>query len=205
MGNSQGKDGLALASMRKQLEESRAVSEEFFRRSSELMVQVSKTMGETINQGGKLLICGNGGSASDSLHFSGEMVGRMLRERRPLPAIALTGDVSGLTAIGNDYGYEYVFSRGVEALGREGDILFGISTSGNSQNLIQAMQSAKNIGLTTVGLLGKDGGSMKDLCDLKLVVPSHNTQHIQEAHIVVIHELCALIDNAFKNHFLKTV
>ena len=155
--------------------------------------------------GRKVLIAGNGGSAADAQHFAAELAGKFVYERKGLPAMALTANSSIITAIGNDFGYEYVFSRQVEGFGQQGDIFVGISTSGNSQNLIQAMQSAKNIGLTTVGLLGKDGGSMKDLCDLKLVVPSHNTQHIQEAHIVIIHELCALIDNAFKNHFLKTV
>ena len=148
----------------------------------------------------KILIAGNGGSAADAQHFAAELAGHFIHKRRGLPAIALTANSSIITAIGNDFGYEYVFSRQVEGLGQPGDIFIGISTSGNSLNLVQAMDSAKKIGLITVGLLGKDGGHLKDLCDLKLIVPSHSTQHIQEAHIMIIHELCALIDNAFKNH-----
>lgn len=151
--------------------------------------------------GRKVLIAGNGGSAADAQHFAAELAGKFVHKRKGLPVIALTANSSIITAIGNDFGYEYVFSRQIEGFGQQEDIFIGISTSGNSQNLIQAMQSANNIGLTTVGLLGKDGGLMKDLCNLKLIVPSHNTQHIQEAHIMIIHELCALIDNAFKNHF----
>lgn len=150
--------------------------------------------------GGKVLIAGNGGSAADAQHFAAELAGKFIYKRKGLPAMALTTNSSITTAIGNDFGYEHVFSRQIEGLGRQGDMFVGISTSGNSQNLIQAMQSAKNIGITTVGLLGKDGGLMKDLCDLKLIIPSHNTQHIQEAHIMIIHELCSLIDEAFKNH-----
>ena len=149
---------------------------------------------------GKILIAGNGGSAADAQHFAAELAGKFIHERKGLPAIALTTNSSIITAIGNDFGYEYVFSRQVEGLGQQGDVFVGISTSGNSQNLIQAMQSAQNIGITTVGLLGKDGGLMKELCDLKLIVPSQSTQHIQEAHIMMIHELCTIIDNAFKNH-----
>ena len=148
----------------------------------------------------KVLIAGNGGSAADAQHFAAELAGKFIYERKGLPAMALTANSSIVTAIGNDFGYEHIFSRQVEGLGRQGDVFVGISTSGNSQNLIQAMQSAKNIGITTVGLLGKDGGSMKHYCNLKLIIPSNNTQHIQEAHIMIIHELCSLIDEAFKDH-----
>lgn len=148
----------------------------------------------------KILVAGNGGSAADAQHFAAELAGKFIHERKGLPVIALTTNSSIITAIGNDFGYEYIFSRQVEGLGQQGDMFVGISTSGNSQNLIRAMQSAQNIGITTVGLLGKDGGLMKELCDLKLIVPSDSTQHIQEAHIMIIHELCTLIDNAFRNH-----
>jgi len=150
--------------------------------------------------GRKVLIAGNGGSAADAQHFAAELAGKFIHKRKGLPAIALTTNSSVITAIGNDFGYEHVFSRQIEGLGQQGDIFVGISTSGNSQNLIRAMQSAKNIGISTVGLLGKDGGFMKNYCDLRLIVPSPNTQHIQEAHITIIHELCSLIDEAFKNH-----
>jgi D-sedoheptulose 7-phosphate isomerase len=198
MGNNQDKQGLALASMRKQLEESRAVSENFFSGNSELMVQVAKLMGDTVCGGGKMLICGNGGSASDSLHFSGEMVGRMMRERRPLAAIALTGDVSALTAIGNDYGYEYVFSRGVEALGRKDDLLFAISTSGKSPNVLKAVESARKLGMKVIALTGKDGGPLGKMADLHLnVALGQNSPRIQETHIQVIHLLVDLMDEFF--------
>lgn len=148
----------------------------------------------------KILIAGNGGSAADAQHFAAELAGQFIHKRKGLPVLALTTNASITTAIGNDFGYEHVFSRQVEGLGNPGDIFVGISTSGNSLNLVQAMEIAKRNGLVTVGLLGKDGGHMKNLCDLKLVVPSNSTQHIQESHIMIIHELCALIDNAFKNH-----
>ena len=154
----------------------------------------------SLKSGQKILVAGNGGSAADAQHFAAELAGKFVYERKGLPAIALTANSSIVTAIGNDFGYEHIFSRQVEGFGRQGDVFIGISTSGNSQNLIQAMQSAKNIGITTVGLIGKDGGSMKHHCDLKLIVPSANTQHIQEAHIMIIHELCSLVDEAFKNH-----
>jgi len=150
--------------------------------------------------GRKVLIAGNGGSAADAQHFAAELAGKFIHQRRGLPVIALTTNSSITTAIGNDFGYEYVFSRQVEGLGRQGDIFIGISTSGNSPNIIHAIDSAKKTGLITVGLIGKDGGNMRDLCDLKLIVPSQSTQHIQEAHIMIVHELCALIDNAFKDY-----
>ena len=148
----------------------------------------------------RILIAGNGGSAADAQHFAAELAGKFIHKRKGLPAMALTTNTSITTAISNDFGYEYVFSRQVEGLGYQGDIFVGISTSGNSLNLINAMNVAKNNGLITVGLLGGNGGQLKNLCDLKLVVPSQSTQHIQEAHIMIIHELCALIDEAFKNH-----
>lgn len=148
----------------------------------------------------KILIAGNGGSAADAQHFAAELAGQFIHKRKGLPVLALTTNASITTAIGNDFGYEYVFSRQVEGLGHQGDIFVGISTSGNSLNLVHAMNVAKENGLITVGLLGRDGGQMGNLCDLKLVVPSQSTQHIQEAHIMIIHELCAIIDNAFKNH-----
>src|SRR3989344_1059155 len=148
----------------------------------------------------KILIAGNGGSASDAQHFAAELAGQFVHKRKGLPVLALTTNSSITTAIGNDFGYEYVFSRQVEGLGHQGDIFVGISTSGNSLNLVHAMNAAKENGLITVGLLGRDGGQMGNLCDLRLIVPSQSTQHIQEAHIVIIHELCSLIDEAFKHH-----
>jgi phosphoheptose isomerase len=193
-----GREELALASLHRQIEEAQAVREEFFRRQSELVVKVAHLMGETIHGGGKLIICGNGGSASDSLHFSGEMVGRMLKERRPLPAISLTGDVSALTAIGNDYGYDKVFARGVEAYGRRGDLLFAISTSGKSPNVLQAVEVARRIGMNVVALTGNDGGPLGRQADYHLNVKlGKNSPRIQEVHIQVIHLLVDLMDEFF--------
>lgn len=162
--------------------------------------KIGNRMITALKLGRKILIAGNGGSAADAQHFAAELAGKFVHERKGLPAIALTANSSIVTAIGNDFGYEYVFSRQIEGLGQQGDTFIGISTSGNSLNLIHAMNSARENGLVTVGLLGKEGGQLKDHCDLKLIVPSDSTQHIQEAHIMIIHELCALIDNAFRNH-----
>lgn len=153
-----------------------------------------------LKMGHKILIAGNGGSAADAQHFAAELAGQFVHKRKGLPVAALTTNASITTAIGNDFGYEHVFSRQIEGLGQEGDIFVGISTSGNSLNLIHAMDSAKKNGLVTIGLLGKEGGQLKNYCDFKLIVPSDNTQYIQEAHIMIIHELCSLVDEAFKHY-----
>ena len=137
--------------------------------------------------GGKLMICGNGGSAADAQHFAAEIVGRFEMERRAFPAVALTTDTSILTAVGNDYGFDAVFSRQVEGLGRPGDVLIGISTSGNSPNIIRAVKSAQALDIRTVGLLGKDGGALNDLVDQAIVVDSPTTARIQETHIFILH------------------
>jgi D-sedoheptulose 7-phosphate isomerase len=153
---------------------------------------------ETLEAGHKILLCGNGGSAADAQHIAAELTGRYKIERKGLPAIALTTDTSALTAIGNDYGYEHVFSRQVEALARKGDLLIGISTSGNSRNVIYALQKAKEIGCRTIGFSGKGGGKMNDVCDLNIIVPSDDTARIQEMHIMIGHILCQLIDNEYR-------
>ena len=145
----------------------------------------------------KILLCGNGGSAADAQHIAAELVGRFQKERRSLPAIALTTDTSALTAIGNDYGYEQVFARQVEGLANKGDVLIGISTSGESENVLRAIEEAKKRGCKTIGLLGKDGGRIKDLCDASIVVPCNETPRIQEMHIMIGHILCSLIDESF--------
>jgi D-sedoheptulose 7-phosphate isomerase len=149
---------------------------------------------ETFRQGGKLLVMGNGGSAADAQHFVAEVVGRFKMERRGLPAIALSTDTSILTAIGNDYGFDKVFRRQVEALATSGDLVVGISTSGNSSNVQQALELAREMGCRTVGLLGKDGGSIKHCCDLALVVPTDDTPRVQEGHITIIHIVCDLLE-----------
>jgi len=149
---------------------------------------------DTFVSGNKLLVMGNGGSAADAQHFAAEMVGRFLMERRALPAIALTTDTSALTAIGNDYGFDKIFSRQVEALARPGDVVVGISTSGNSENISLALQSARKLGCRTIALLGRDGGKIRDLVDIPLVIPSTTTPRIQEGHITVIHIMCDLLE-----------
>lgn len=152
---------------------------------------------QCFNNGNKVLIAGNGGSAADAQHFAAELVGRFAAERKGLPAVALTVNSSNLTAIANDFGYEEVFVRQIEALGKSGDIFFAISTSGNSENLIKALEWGKNNGLINIGLLGKGGGKMKEYCDVSIIVPSGNTQNIQEVHIMIIHIICQMIDEAF--------
>ena len=151
----------------------------------------------TLKAGGKILLCGNGGSAADAQHIAAELTGRYKTERGALTGIALTTDTSALTAIGNDYGYEFVFSRQLEALGREGDLLIAISTSGNSGNVLKALELAQKIGIKTIGLSGRTGGAMNELCELNLVVPSNDTPRIQEMHIMIGHIICQAIDDAF--------
>lgn len=150
---------------------------------------------QTFKSGGKILICGNGGSAAQSQHFAAELVGRYLKERKAMPAIALTTDTSALTAIGNDYGVDRIFSRQVEAYARKGDALFCISTSGNSPNVLKAAKTAKSLHVKTISLTG-ESGKLKDLCDINLIVPSIKTPFIQEVHLVVIHTICDLIESS---------
>jgi len=179
-----------------QLQSQRAVCELIERDMATQIVEFANMLTELFKNGGKLLVMGNGGSAADAQHFVAEIVGRFKLERRALPAVALTTDTSILTAIGNDYGYESVFSRQVEALANDGDLVVGISTSGNSPNIFKALQEARLKGCRTVGLLGKSGGSIKDLCDLVLIIPSDDTPRIQEGHITIIHIVCDLMEKA---------
>lgn len=148
----------------------------------------------TIKKRGKILIAGNGGSASEAQHFSGELVGRFKLERRGYPAVSLTSDIASITAIANDYGYEYIFSRQVEALGGTNDLLITLSTSGNSINCINAVETAKKIGMKTISLLGKDGGKMKGLSDIDLIAVSNDTARIQEIHLLIIHTWCEHVE-----------
>lgn len=145
-------------------------------------------------KGGKVIFCGNGGSAADSQHLAAELMGRFLVDREPLPAIALTVDTSALTAIANDYSYDEVFSRQLRGIGVAGDVLVGISTSGNSRNVVNALKVAKARGLATIGLTGGSGGAMGDLCDVAVRVPSERTNHIQEMHIVAGHFICSQVE-----------
>lgn len=155
---------------------------------------------DAIKKGNKILICGNGGSASDAQHFAGEICGRFLLERKGYPCICLNTDTSVMTAIANDYGYEYVFSRQVEANAESGDILITISTSGNSKNCLNAMNMAKKIGTVNVVLTGRNGGEMAKNADKKIIVPSDYTPHIQEAHITTIHTICYVIEKELSKH-----
>jgi D-sedoheptulose 7-phosphate isomerase len=154
----------------------------------------AKRAAHATRQGGRILFCGNGGSAADAQHLAAELVGRLVRDRRALPGLALTTDSSALTCIGNDFGFDEVFARQVEGLGRAGDVLIAISTSGNSPNVIRAVEVAKPMGIYTVGFLGRDGGKLAPLVDLPIVVPAEETARIQEAHIFLGHVMCALIE-----------
>ena len=148
----------------------------------------------SLKNGGKVLVFGNGGSAADSQHMAAELVGRFEKERKALGAIALTTNTSALTAIANDYGYDATFSRQIEALAKPGDVAFGISTSGNSKNVIEAVKVARTMGLKAVGLTGNDGGRLKRECDICIVVGSNQTPRIQESHLTICHILCQLIE-----------
>lgn len=147
-----------------------------------------------LEKGRKILICGNGGSAADSQHMAAEFVGRFVKERQSLPALALTVDTSLLTAVGNDYGFDCVFSRQVEGLGQEGDVLIAISTSGNSANVVKAVKTAKEKGIYVIALTGENGGILAKESDLCLVVPSQVTARIQEMHIMIIHMICEIAE-----------
>ena len=155
---------------------------------------VGKRAAWILQQGGKILFCGNGGSAADSQHLAAELTGRFISDRRPLAAVALSTDTSALTCIANDYSFDEVFSRQVIGLGRAGDLLIGISTSGNSRNVIRAVEEAHRLGMHTVGLLGCDGGQLHSLCEYSIVVPSPVTARIQECHILIGHTLCGMIE-----------
>jgi len=161
----------------------------------------SEILLKAFNGGGTVFSCGNGGSHCDAMHFAEEMTGRYRKDRRPLAALAL-GDASHATCVANDYGFQYVFSRQVEALGRPGDVLIGLSTSGNSENIIQAVQAAKVKGITTVALLGKTGGKLKEMADLAIVVPAQTSDRIQEVHIKLIHTVIESVEREmFPDHY----
>ncbi len=179
------------------VKESLSLKQLFFEKELDHVIAQGDDMAERLKRGCRVLVCGNGGSAADAQHFAAELSGRYVKERRGLAGIALTTDTSALTAIGNDYGFDRVFSRQVEALGRPGDLLVGISTSGNSPNVILAMEAAKQIGLKTLGLLGRDGGKLKSLVDDAIVVPCPVTARIQEVHEMIFHFWCEVIDAHF--------
>lgn len=183
--------------IKSQIKESIIVKEQLLNSPSVISVidEVSEECIKIFKNSGKILLAGNGGSAADSQHISAEFVSRFYFDRPGLPSIALTTDTSALLAIGNDYGFEKVFSRQIEALGNKGDMFIGISTSGNSKNVINALIAANKKGLTTVGLIGENGGGMESLCTYCIKVPSNQTPRIQEAHILIGHIICAIVED----------
>jgi D-sedoheptulose 7-phosphate isomerase len=156
--------------------------------------EVCKIIENSYKKGGKLVVCGNGGSAGDAQHMAGELINKFLIERKPLPCLALTTDTSVLTSISNDSNFNEVFSKQVEAFGKKEDVLIGISTSGNSINIIKAVEIARQKGILTICLLGKDGGTLSRLCDYPIIVKTRSTPRIQEAHILIIHIICEIIE-----------
>ena len=165
------------------------------------IIEIAKKITECIKNGGKILIAGNGGSAADAQHFAAEIIGRFKLERKGYPAIALTTDTSILTSIGNDYGFDYVFSRQVEGLGKERDIFIGISTSGNSKNIIEAIKTAKEKNLMVISLTGKDGGEMKKISDICLNFNYSETARVQEHHLMSYHLICEFVEKELKEYY----
>ncbi len=182
--------------------ESADLKRAFIEENREKVYSVFLEIARRVKEGRKILLCGNGGSAADCQHIAAELVGRFSNDRRPLPAIALTTDTSIITAVANDYSFDKIFQRQVEALGEEGDVLIGISTSGNSRNVINGVIKAREKGLLTVGFLGKDGGELARLCHHSFVVKSHSTPRIQEVHITLGHVLCDFIEKFLFSHDL---
>ncbi|MEM2916070.1 MAG: D-sedoheptulose 7-phosphate isomerase [Candidatus Woesearchaeota archaeon] len=183
--------------IKKQIQDSISTKQEVLAKLVPDIEKTASTIITALKNGNKVLVCGNGGSAADSQHLAGELIVRFEAERKSLPAIALTTDTSVLTAIGNDYGFDDIFSRQVDGLGVKGDVLIAISTSGNSQNILRAIEAAKSKGMEVIGLTGRDGGKMKSLPIQNIIIPSPTTARIQECHILIIHTWCKLIDIAF--------
>ena len=173
-----------------------SVAEQLRSDSALAISRAAELVHSAITSGNKILACGNGGSAAEAQHFIAELVGRFLTEREPLAGIALTVDTSVLTAVGNDYGYDEVFARQVRALGNAGDVLVVLSTSGRSPNVLAALKQANERGLTTIALVGKESNADLDACDLVIAIPDQSTPRVQEMHLVILHLICELVDNA---------
>ena len=182
-----------------------ATIEQIFRTSAAALERAAETLPadvaraaaivtEALREGGKVLLCGNGGSAADAMHLAAELAGRLKKDRKGLPALALTVNPSVLTAVSNDYGYEMVFARQVDALGVAGDVLVGISTSGSSANIVRALEEARSRGVATIGLMGEGGGPMAALCDVAIRAPISETQRVQEVHIAIGHAICEVVE-----------
>jgi D-sedoheptulose 7-phosphate isomerase len=188
--------GAALASAQREIQDNIDVQTELAKSGIRGMVQAAIMIVECLRVGGKLIAFGNGGSAADAQHLSAELVGRYRSDRRALAAIALTTDTSALTSISNDLGFDHIFSRQLEAIGKPGDVVLAISTSGNSPNVLRAVVLAKTLGIATIGLTGRSGGKLRDCVDICLSVPSDSTPRIQEAHSLMIHILCGIVEDA---------
>lgn len=184
--------------IREVISESIVVKERLHANVGEIIKSVEIMM-DSLKNGKKIISCGNGGSASQAQHFSAELVGRFEKERKALPSIAITTDTSNLTALGNDYGYDVVFKRQVESLGNEGDVLICLTSSGNSQNLIEAVNEARRKKMKIINLLGKQGGKMKGTGDVDIIIPSNNTARIQECHLLILHIFAKLLEDSFAN------
>lgn len=182
--------------IKNRIRESISVKETLVKDQLDNIEKAAKAIIDSLKSGGKLLTFGNGGSFADSQHIAAELVGRFKKDRPPLAAIALGANLPSLTAIANDYGYDEVFSRELSALGKKGDVALGISTSGNSKNVVEAIRKAKSIGIKTIALLGGDGGILKKEADVAIIVPSKDTPRVQESHIMIGHILCELIEEA---------
>ena len=165
---------------------------------AEPVARAATLVAQVLTAGQKLMLCGNGGSAADSQHLAAEFTGRFINDRRPLAAMALSTDTSALTCIANDYSFDEVFYRQVLGLGRAGDCLLAISTSGNSKNVVRAVEAARSLKMHTIGLLGRDGGQLAGLCELSIIVPSATTARIQEAHIMIGHTLCGMVEESLQ-------
>jgi D-sedoheptulose 7-phosphate isomerase len=174
------------------------VAENFtaLRQLTPIVEDVASRMTEAIRRGNKVMFCGNGGSAADSQHLAAELMGRYHKDRPPLPALALTVDTSALTAIANDYAYADVFARQLRGVGKAGDVLVALSTSGNSENVLRAVAMAKELGIATVGLSGRSGGKLREGCDVCICVPADEPNHIQEMHIAIGHYLCGVVEDS---------
>ncbi len=190
------KDGIT-GHIVEEIEESIAVKVKLARCASKEIAEAASIMVERLKSGHKVIAFGNGGSAADAQHFIAELVGCYQAARKALAAVTLTANSCSLTAIGNDYGFEDVFSRQLEAIGKAGDVVLAISTSGNSPNVLRALECARKLGIVTIGLSGKTGGKMRSLVDICLCAPSDSTPRIQEAHTLIIHILCGIVENAF--------
>lgn len=187
-----------LAGIEREIQESIAVKEQLVG-VAQLIADAARLIIASMRNGGKLIVFGNGGSAADAQHLSAELVGRYRQNRKAFPAIALTTDSSALTSISNDYGFDTIFSRQLEALGKSGDVVVAISTSGNSPNVLQALATAKKLGITSIGLTGKSGGKLRGSVDVCLSVPSDSTPRIQEAHSLIIHILSGIVEEVMVN------